>query len=287
MSEIEQLFEEGRKAVENGHYKIARQLLQKVLKQDKNHVLAWLYYARSVSPRKRQKYINRVLKIDPNNSVALNMQQALNTSKKAGNLAVIEHEYGAELMKIHMSWQYRFLILLICSVTLGVSIFLGTTPPFIEFLQLAIRERSIFVETVFHDYSDFLELTAVFILGLVLLSILIMTIGQKITIYEHGIEKYVFFRTTKMHWAEITRAQDVYIIRTIRVFGRNINSESDYSIALAAGRKIIQFGNNFQNNHKAGRLIESLLSPYVPVERVQKFDIQTPFEKFLSKLGRD
>lgn len=287
MNDIEKLFEEGRKAVEEGHYKIARQKLQQVLKQDRNHLKAWLYYARCVQPKKRQKYINRALKIDPYNSVALKMQRQLNQSKKTNYLAVEEHEYGAELMKIHMSWQYRFLILLLCVVALGVSIYFGTTPHFIEFLELIIRERSIFVETIFHDTYDFLELISVFILGLIFLLTIIMTIGQKITIYEHGIEKYVFFRTTKMHWAEVTRAQDIYEISTLRIFGFNLNSESYYTIALTTGRKIIQFGINFQNNHKAGRLIESLLAPYIPVERVNRFDIQTPLQKFVSAIRRE
>lgn len=91
---LEQLMQLGIQTARAGHKPNARMIFQQVLDQDKENERAWLWMAAvAETPMERLRYLNTVLRINPNNQLALNQLDKMKKRKVSSNTLVIRYGF--------------------------------------------------------------------------------------------------------------------------------------------------------------------------------------------------
>lgn len=289
MSELDTLFARAVRDAKAKDYSSARRLLQKILKQDRTYTKAWILYAKLTPPDERQKYIDSALRVDPQNAVALKMQQDLKNEmskpSKIKRTASTFQDYGAEIERVYRSWSWRFGMAFIFILTMIAVLTTINTPIFQQYWSLVLREGTIFVSTRFLGSRTFLTFLLISFVGLSTLSVLLTSIGHYVAIFEYGIEEKSMFGTKKMRWDEVIKAEYIEGENVLTFFGFKLNSESQFRVAMMNDKQFIIVGKEMQKFPDAGRLIVDKLSDYIRVERVDVLSIKTRFERFAEKLS--
>ncbi len=195
------------------------------------------------------------------------------------------NEYGAQLLRIHVSWQWRAILLVGAIFALGSWLYFISLDSFQEYWTLIVNEQSIFVETIYHDLFTLLETTILLFIGIICLLALLATTGVYITVYEEGIERKSPFTATRIHWSEVTKAEYIEGDEELRILGVRISSEYKYTVAITTGKKSLSFGQEFQKHPDVGKLVVARISNYIVVRQVNHFTIKSPLHKFLEKFN--
>lgn len=91
---LEQLMQLGIQTARAGHKPNARMIFQQILDQDKENERAWLWMAAiAETPMERLRYLNTVLRINPNNLTALSQLDKMKKRKVSSNTLVIRYGF--------------------------------------------------------------------------------------------------------------------------------------------------------------------------------------------------
>lgn len=91
---LEQLMQLGIQTARAGHKPNARMIFQQILDQDKENERAWLWMAAiAETPMERLRYLNTVLRINPNNQTALSQLDKMKKRKVSSNTLVIRYGF--------------------------------------------------------------------------------------------------------------------------------------------------------------------------------------------------
>jgi hypothetical protein len=282
MQSIDSLFKQGCKAVREKNYEQARKLLRQVIEQDNQHKEAWLWFALAMpTPEKRRKYLERALQIDPNYTDAQKLLQQLSAenvptpvqSASTKNVAPISTQpaltssdtgLGAELLHTKTSWKNQFqrlFVIVLLSIVIGYMI-LQTEFPL--YLQLAIAERSLFVETVWFDFVDFL-LFAVFVGGIIYsLYEIFVAFGQELIVYQNGIKHRVFGDEREWQWTDFKVGKVTNRLVQNRMAGIPMSKTHTFKIVLHSDKGKLVISDVFENHVHVGQTVAELASSQVP-----------------------
>ena len=91
---LEQLMQLGIQTARAGHKTNARMIFQQVLDQDKENERAWLWMAAVAETSMEQvRYLNTVLRINPENQTALRQLERMKQRKESSNTQVIRYGF--------------------------------------------------------------------------------------------------------------------------------------------------------------------------------------------------
>ncbi len=89
---LEQLMQIGIQTAKQGNKQNARVIFQQILDQDKQNERAWLWMARvAQTPRDRVRYLNTVLRINPNNATALQELERMKQRQLTSNSQALRY----------------------------------------------------------------------------------------------------------------------------------------------------------------------------------------------------
>ena len=89
---LEQMMQLGISTARQGHKENARMIFRQVLDADKDNERAWLWMAQVAASREeRVRYLQTVLRINPNNGTALKQLNQMKRKKESTNTQVIRY----------------------------------------------------------------------------------------------------------------------------------------------------------------------------------------------------
>jgi hypothetical protein len=280
MQSIESLFKQGCEAVRQQDYELARKLLRQVIEQDNQHKAAWLWYAKTLPPDKRRKYIDRALQIDPQYTEAKKMLQQLSpkdsapTPPQSASTPVqpvpTAIGLGTELIHTRTSWKNQFtrIFVIVVLVIALVGIYLMTNLPL--YLQLAIQERSLFVEAFNFDFVDFM-LVVLGVVGIIYMGFeFISAFGQELIVYQNGVKHRVFGNEREWQWSDFKVGKVTNQLVQTRMVGIPMSKTQTFKIVLHSDKGNLVISDVFENHVNVGKTVAELASSQVPFELQQR-----------------
>ncbi len=91
---LEQLMQIGIQTARKGNKQSARMIFQQILDADKQNERAWLWMAAvAESPEDRARYLNTVLRLNPNNQTAHKELQRMQARAESSNTSVLRYGF--------------------------------------------------------------------------------------------------------------------------------------------------------------------------------------------------